>query len=205
MRRLSARWILPVLATVTILVPGSAAAKPAQKIDRPQTRQHAAAKHVKAAHRVNLAVVAKERTRLARTVVRERAATWAWQEQMLARPTKTSYHERWAKGLSYLRWQVRLWRTRHLAAQARAQHPPHASQWLCIHGYEGSWTDPGSPYYGGLQMDLGFQASYGADLLRRLGTADHWTPLQQMWVAEIAYISRGFSPWPNTARYCGLL
>ena len=34
-----------------------------------------------------------------------------------------------------------------------ALNPPHKSQWLCIHGYEGSWTDPNSPYYGGLQMD----------------------------------------------------
>ena len=34
--------------------------------------------------------------------------------------------------------------------------------------------------------------------------ADHWTPIEQMWVAERAYRSgRGFYPWPNTARYCG--
>ena len=84
--------------------------------------------------------------------------------------------------------------------------PPHLSSWQCIHGYEGSWNDDGSPYYGGLQMDLGFQQRYGAELLKSKGTANNWTPLEQMWVAEKAYSSgRGFYPWPNTARYCGLI
>jgi hypothetical protein len=54
-------------------------------------------------------------------------------------------------------------------------------------------------------MDVEFQRTYGLDLLRAKGTAEHWTPLEQMWVAEHAYRTRGFWPWPNTARYCGLL
>ena len=41
----------------------------------------------------------------------------------------------------------------------------------------------------GLQMDLGFQRTYGRELLRRKGTANHWTPLEQMWVAERAHRS----------------
>ena len=87
-------------------------------------------------------------------------------------------------------------------------HPPHRRAWLCIHRYEetdGRWTDSGAPYYGGLQMDLGFQRAYGRYLLGRKGTAEHWTPLEQMWVAERAHRTRGFYPWPNTARYCGLI
>src|SRR5205085_646291 len=65
---------------------------------------------------------------------------------------------------------------------------------------------PTAPYYGGLQMDLGFQRTYGRYLLARKGTANHWTPLEQMWVAERALrAGRGFYPWPNTARYCGLI
>ena len=64
----------------------------------------------------------------------------------------------------------------------------------------------GAPYFGGLQMDIGFQRTYGAGLLARKGTADHWTPLEQMWVAERALRSgRGFFAWPNTARACGVL
>jgi hypothetical protein len=55
-------------------------------------------------------------------------------------------------------------------------------------------------------MDLSFQRTYGADLLRKKGTANRWTPLEQIWVAERAYRSgRGFHPWPNTARACGLI
>jgi len=76
---------------------------------------------------------------------------------------------------------------------------------MCIHRYEASWDDPLGPYYGGLQMDLSFQRAYGGWLLRRKGTADHWTPLEQIWTAEKAFTTRGFYPWPNTARACGLL
>ena len=42
-----------------------------------------------------------------------------------------------------------------------------------IHRFEGAWNDPNPPYYGGLQMDLGFQRTYGRGLLARKGTADH--------------------------------
>lgn len=118
---------------------------------------------------------------------------------------------RWQKAVHYLkRVQITsLARIHELTAppvpSVPTGYPPHYSAWLCIHRYEGSWTDSGSPYYGGLQMDYGFQATYGGKLLRSKGTADHWTPLEQMWVAEEAYKSRGFYPWPNTARMCGLI
>jgi Transglycosylase-like domain len=76
--------------------------------------------------------------------------------------------------------------------------------WMCIHGHEGAWTDPNGPYHGGLQMDAGFMRAYGGDLLERYGTADHWPAAAQVAVAERAYKARGFHPWPNTARACGL-
>lgn len=77
---------------------------------------------------------------------------------------------------------------------------------LCIHRFEGSWNDSGAPYFGGLQMDLGFMRSYGRSFLKAWGTADHWPPFVQVAVALIAKLSgRGFYPWPNTARSCGLL
>jgi hypothetical protein len=106
-----------------------------------------------------------------------------------------------------LRHARTIWRHRAVATRIRFRRgPAHKSAWLCIHRYEGAWTDGGSPYYGGLQMDIGFQSSYGSTLLSMKGTADNWTPLEQMWVAERAYrAGRGFYPWPNTARYCGLL
>ena len=55
-------------------------------------------------------------------------------------------------------------------------------------------------------MNIAFQRQYGGHLLQRKGTADRWSPVEQMWVAERAYRSgRGFYPWPNTARSCGLI
>lgn len=92
------------------------------------------------------------------------------------------------------------------ARLAYSRRPPHYNDWLCIHSHEGPWNDPNAPYYGGLQMDWDFMEDYGSKLLREKGTADNWTPLEQMWVAERAYASgRGFYPWPNTARECGLI
>lgn len=85
------------------------------------------------------------------------------------------------------------------------------SAWLCIHSHEGAWNDPGSPYWGGLQMDMGFQSTYGSEFLRRWGTADHWPVWAQITAARRArdgyagYGPRGYGPWPNTARECGLL
>ena len=97
-------------------------------------------------------------------------------------------------------------RRRSKRAHEAARHPPHLSQFLCIHRYEGSWTDTGEPYYGGLQMDLTFQSLYGAEFLVRWGSADNWPVWAQLRAAVRAYQSgRGFSPWPNTARACGLI
>jgi hypothetical protein len=98
----------------------------------------------------------------------------------------------------------RAWRHRERAVWWKANHPPEFDAWLCIHHYEGSWTDSGGPYWGGLQMDLSFQARYAGWLLQHKGTADHWSPLEQIWSAVRASRVQGFSPWPNTARYCGM-
>ena len=106
----------------------------------------------------------------------------------------------------YRLWFRDAWRLRAVRARYRAHHPPHLSEWLCIHRGEGSWRDPDSPYFGGLQMDISFQRTYGPGLLRREGTADHWARYEQMWIAERALrAGRGFYPWPLTARSCGLI
>ena len=104
------------------------------------------------------------------------------------------------------------WETREAkAALAVAAHlqpvlPPallHA--FSCIHSYEGSWSaNTGNGYYGGLQMDVGFQRLYGRSYLRRWGTADNWPVWAQLDAAVRAYhAGRGFWPWPNSARICG--
>lgn len=103
-------------------------------------------------------------------------------------------------------WHVKNWNARAKQVKARYYNPPHKSQFMCIHHYEGSWRDDGYPFWGGLQMDWDFQRTYGSYLFARKGTANHWSPLEQMWTAEKAHSAgRGFYPWPNTARFCGLI
>jgi hypothetical protein len=89
---------------------------------------------------------------------------------------------------------------------------------LCIHSYEGAWNDPNPPYWGGLQMDWNFQDAYGymvvhkhtkhakkIKFLTKWGTADHWPIWAQMIAGRHGYYARGWNPWPNTARVCGLI
>ena len=123
---------------------------------------------------------------------------------MQGRPPANASRTLAYRSLARLRQLARRWQHRAHSAWWRANHPPGLGGWLCIHHYEGSWADSGSPYWGGLQMDLSFQQTYGGWLLRHKGTADHWSPLEQIWVAVRASHSRGFSPWPSTARDCGL-
>ena len=140
-----------------------------------------------------------------------RIETWRWQSLMRKPRTPTLFSERHTSDAAYLRWVRDLWQRRAQRAERQAANPPRKSAWLCIHRYErnpaqGWRTRTGNGYYGGLQMDIDFQRAYGPELLRRKGTANRWTAVEQMWVAERAYRSgRGFYPWPNTARYCGLI
>jgi hypothetical protein len=130
-----------------------------------------------------------------------RHETWRWQRTMGHRLTRNLKDPP-----ADVQTKIAVWQRVALKTRKRAQNPPHKRQWLCIHRYEGAWNDPNPPYYGGLQMDLSFQRTYGGGLLARKGTANRWTPLEQMWAAERAHRSgRGFYPWPNTARYCGLI
>lgn len=108
---------------------------------------------------------------------------------------------------------LRLWQRRSaFAALEVAEHGVAIPAWLngsflCIHHFEGAWNaNTGNGYFGGLQMDLSFQTRYGPEFLARWGTADNWPPWAQLQAAVRAYqAGRGFGPWPNTARFCGLL
>lgn len=95
-------------------------------------------------------------------------------------------------------------------ALARSRPPygstPIEQNFLCIHSHEGPWTIHNPPYDGGLQMDRDFQQTYGDWAVRAFGSAGHWPISVQLAVAIRAYYSgRGYYPWPNTARMCGLL
>jgi hypothetical protein len=145
-------------------------------------------------------------TPLVQQVREHRAETWRWQRVTGKPLTRVRQPERSDRSPAYLLRLRDRWEARAVRARKRARRPPHLQEWRCIHRYEGSWDDPNAPYYGGLQMDLSFQRTYGRRLLRTKGTADHWTPLEQMWVGEKALrAGRGFYPWPTAARRCGLI
>jgi len=138
-------------------------------------------------------------------IARARNLTWRWQIVM-GLPRTRAERVRVVASASYQRWVLRLWHGRAQRLRLRALNPPHKDEFLCIHRYEGPWTAAtGNGYYGGLQMDIPFQAQWGRHLLRRKGTANRWSPIEQIWVAERALHVVGFGAWPNTARSCGLL
>jgi hypothetical protein len=140
--------------------------------------------------------------------------TWHWQRVLGKRRSPRSSASLGTAGREYRLSVLRRWRLRAGQIWLRARRPPHKRAWLCIHRFEGHWRstpggrgvrNSGGPYYGGLQMALEFQRTYGRYLLRKKGTANRWSPLEQMWVAERALRTRGFYPWPNTARWCRLI
>ena len=187
------RLLLPMLAAVLI---GAAAASTLATASGPL-----APASKKSAHRGLLRLHrAKPRRHVNAALVRRlQRTTWHWQSVIGVRHAHLAAPLHSPRALQYWRRQVR-----HVSWLAA--HPPHKRGWLCIHHFEGSWSDSGDPYWGGLQMDRGFMRTYAPSFLLRKGWADRWTALEQMWVAERAHRSgRGYGPWPNTARYCGLL
>ena len=129
---------------------------------------------------------------------RYRREAWRWETLMGRRLSRGSVRP--------YRHVLKFWHDRALRRRRDAVRVPHKGAWLCIHRYEAGWTDSGDPYWGGLQMDRGFMSTYAPRMLLRRGWADRWTAIEQMWVAERALRrGRGFYPWPNTARVCGVL
>ena len=180
--------LLPVLAFILLGLAALTTTRPAEARER------------------QIAVLAPNDAGIVKQIRHYRRATWHWQSVMGVKKTRTNRAAERVRSRKFKLWVRNLWKHRAQRARARAVHVPHKSGWLCIHRYEGAWNDPSAPYYGGLQMDLSFQRLYGPHLLRSKGTANNWTPLEQIWVAERAYRSgRGFYPWPNTARSCGLI
>jgi hypothetical protein len=106
------------------------------------------------------------------------------------------------------RWLTSRSERRRAAERPMSQRVPHYEAFTCIADHEsgGRWDiSTGNGYYGGLQMDRGFQRTYAPGLYARKGTADNWTKEEQIRAAGRAVKARGFTPWPATARVCGLL
>jgi hypothetical protein len=181
------RWLF-LLMSAFVLTAG--AARAAESLSAKKVRVHAAG---------HSRLVQMQRHVNPRSIRRYRVATWRWQALTGSARTQRSIRPS-------TRAVLRFWVRAAGRAYLKAIHPPHKAAWLCIHRYEGSWSDSDDPYWGGLQMDRGFMDGYAPGYLLRRGFANRWSPLEQMWVAERAYRSgRGFYAWPTTARYCGLI
>ena len=126
------------------------------------------------------------------------AEEWADHNRFSSRPALTCPR---------IRYLARLWQHKAHAARLLSEHwlEKMYDKWRCIHENEGAWNDPNPPHYGGLQFDDSFQRTYGPEFYRRWGDASHWPVYAQLIAAERAYRTRGFYPWPNTARACGLI
>jgi len=133
-------------------------------------------------------------------------------------PHPRSAHLSWRR--SQVRHELAFWRSKDRRTRSIARVPlsvriPRWSEWHCIARFESlsTWSmsptsepSSGGSYWGGLQMDIEFQHTYGADMIRRHdgGLANTWTAPEQIIVANRAWETRGFAPWPNTSRMCGL-
>lgn len=133
-----------------------------------------------------------------------RNQTWRYQRALgnCCRP----YHHRADESPSraYRRWILSTWQRRERFAGDRWHSSTIRRNLMCIHHGEGSWTDPNAPYWGGLQMDQSFMQTYGPHTYAVKGTADHWTPFEQLTAGARAVRVRGYSPWPQTRIPCGV-
>jgi len=100
------------------------------------------------------------------------------------------------------------------AANGKTQADWVTNGLLCIHSHEGAWNaNTGNGYYGGLQMDSSFQRAYGytylngsrINFMTLWGYAHNWPVWAQLQAGKNGYKDRGWRPWPNTARMCGLM
>lgn len=171
----------------------------AESTETGDTTRTAADPAVRAAELRRLKKLKRQAVRLKRKAIR-------WKRLMQKPRPRITNRPAFETKLEQRLWLREAWKRRALRARAQVKRPPHLAAWRCIHRHEGPWNDPHAPYYGGLQMDLTFQRMYGRELVRRRGTANRWTRLEQMWVAERALrAGRGFYPWPVAARRCGLI
>lgn len=83
----------------------------------------------------------------------------------------------------------------------------------CIARHEGWWTsNTGNGYYGRFQANQDFAHAYGRHYGKRVSYVRFWDGMPHLWprwaqihMARHGWKARGFTPWPTTARICGLL
>lgn len=153
------------------------------------------------------AVPAKSAAQLLHNIHRYVKRQHHWSYWGYTRPIKYHHRAEHTHSLAFRAWILDLWKARASRAYDAYQLAGLLTQpWACIHHYEGPWNaNTGNGYYGGLQMDVTFQLGYNPRAYAHYGTADRWPIRDQIVAARRAFRTRGYTPWPNTARMCGLL
>jgi hypothetical protein len=132
-----------------------------------------------------------------------RAKTYKYERAMGQHPHPHPGLSLWRRTFDGRRHFRDLWR--HRARDAVHAFRVKTAGLRCIHHWEGPWNaNTGNGYYGGLQMDVAFQSSWGHYILNHEGTANRWAPFDQIRVALKAVRSIGYGPWPNTRKMCGI-
>lgn len=138
-----------------------------------------------------------------------RAEVWDYQWR-LERPFSPARKLHRRDSCRFLRWTHKRWEKKFqksLVSYALWFKRTYA-KWDCIHQHEAGWFGDDNPTYdGGLQMDRGFQNTYGSEFVRAWGNASKWPVWAQLRAAERAYWGYGkykaryFGPWP-TRQFC---
>jgi hypothetical protein len=146
-----------------------------------------------------------ERHRLNRRVGKLQRKVWHQQRVMGVRLSR-GFRAPSRDPLVGAHFKLAVWSKRAATTNRTYARPPHKRAFLCMHRGEGSWrAATGNGYYGGLQMDRAFMRHYGAYLLRVKGTANRWSPLEQIWIGEHGRRAQGWGAWPRSSRACGLI
>ena len=155
---------------------------------------------------------ASTRTAMIAEIDELRRATWHWQKLMGKPRTPTKYEERRTRDDDYRRW------VREPLAATRTDRPSAAPRIrpTAPTGSASTATSairtragvraPGTGTTAGCRWTSPSSAPTDASCCAARAPQTAGAAVEQMWVAERAYRSgRGFYPWPNTARSCGLI
>ncbi len=120
------------------------------------------------------------------------------------RPTVSRTRGNFDSLLRYRLWRRDAWKNRAEQARFRAHHPPHLAAWRCIHRTRAPGPTRTRRTRGGSRWTSPSSGPTGGELLRRKGTANRWAPTSRCGWRSGRLTPAGASPWPFTARWCGL-
>ena len=121
---------------------------------------------------------------------------------------KPGNEQKFDRKVAYFKTHPKEYKTMRLEGLAgKGYQTPREWIWESVNSREcsGTWNcNTGNGYFGGLQMDYQFQATYNPKALRIWGTANNWPREAQELAADRAFDGyrgfgpRGLGPWPSS-------